>query len=295
MKPAPFEYLAASSVAEAIEYLAEHGSDARVLAGGQSLVRLMNTRLALPKVIIDINGVTDLDRITTEEPAVIIGALTRQRTAELSDVVMHHVPLLSEAGKNVAHVSVRERGTVVGSVAFADPSAELPVALLALDGQVVAEGPEGQRTIDADDFFTGPWLNALSDVELATEIRIPYLAKERTGSAFLEIARRHGELPVCGVATVVTLAEDRTVGDIRIALCAVDQRPVRARQAEGHLFAQQPTPDLVDETAEAAAEGLNPIPDCHGSADFRRHLARILTRRSLQSALSRAGKESPHA
>lgn len=295
MKPAPFDYFAADSVADAVKLLTDHGSDARVLAGGQSLVRLMNTRLASPRVIIDINGVTDLDRITEDDSAVVIGALTRQRTAELSEVVARSIPLFAEAGSNVAHVSVRERGTVVGSITFADPSAELPVALLALNGQVIAEGPDGQRVIEADDFFTGAWENSLSDNELAIEVRIPKLSAVRTGTAFLEISRRHGELPVCGVATVLSLDEDGKIADGRIALCSVDRRPVRASEAEQQLIGQTPSADLFASVAKAASSNLTPTADCHGSADFRRHLARVLTARSLQTSLTRATKETSNA
>jgi len=222
-----------------------------------------------------------------QDVTVVVGALTRQRTSELSDVVTEMIPLLAEAGKHVAHVSVRERGTVVGSVTFADPSAELPAALLALDGQVVAMGPAGRRVIDADDFFVGPWQNALTDVELATEIRIPKPATGHTGSAFLEVSRRQGELPVCGVATIVTLGSDGTIEDARVALCAVHQRPVRARTAERRLVGRTPSPEVIQEAAEETGAHLDPIADCHGSADFRRHLARVLTRRSLQTAFTR--------
>jgi carbon-monoxide dehydrogenase medium subunit len=287
MKPAPFDYFAPTSVPDVLALLQQYGADARVLAGGQSLVRLMNSRLASPSVLIDINGVTDLDQITTDGDMVVIRALVKQRTAELSDTVVRRIPVLAEAGGHVAHVSVRQRGTVVGSIAFADPSAELPAALLALNGTVVAEGPAGRRSIAGEDFFVGPWQNSLTEVELATEIRLPELPVGRTVSAFVETSRRHGELPVCGVAVVLGLSSDGSIEDARIALCAVDRRPVRARAAEALLQGGAPSTDAFEQAAWEAARNLEPIANCHGSADFRRHLARVLTGRALETARSR--------
>jgi aerobic carbon-monoxide dehydrogenase medium subunit len=295
VKPAAFAYLAPRTVEEAVDQLAEHGQEARVLAGGQSLVRLMNTRLATPSVVIDINRIPGLDGIDAENGAVRIGAGARQRSSELSPLVRSRIPLFAEAGALVAHASVRRRGTVVGSVAFADPSAELPAALLALDGQVVARSSRGERVIEADDFFAGPFENGLAADELAVELRIPVTSAARTGSAFVEVARRHGDLPMCGAGTVLQLDESGAVTSARIALCAVDRRPVRARTAEAALVGNPPTDDLLGQAAELAAAGADPIGDCHGSASFRRHLARVITRRSLAAALARARQEDTDA
>jgi aerobic carbon-monoxide dehydrogenase medium subunit len=295
VKPAAFAYLAPRTVEEAVDQLAEHGQEARVLAGGQSLVRLMNTRLATPSVVIDINRIPGLDGIDAENGAVRIGAGARQRSSELSPLVRSRIPLFAEAGALVAHASVRRRGTVVGSVAFADPSAELPAALLALDGQVVARSARGERVIEADDFFAGPFENGLAADELAVELRIPVTSAARTGSAFVEVARRHGDLPMCGAGTVLQLDESGAVTSARIALCAVDRRPVRARTAEAALVGNPPTDDLLGQAAELAAAGADPIGDCHGSASFRRHLARVITRRSLAAALARARQEDTDA
>lgn len=295
MKPAAFDYLAPRSVEEALDQLARHGSDARVLAGGQSLVRLMNTRLAAPAVLVDINRVAGLGRIDADDGVVRIGATARQRDAELSDLVRSRIPLFAEAGSLVAHASVRRRGTVVGSVAFADPSAELPAALLALDGQVVARSARGDRVVEADEFFTGPFENGLAPDELATGLRIPATPKARTGSAFVEAARRHGDLPMCGAGAVVTLDEAGAFAMARIALCGVDERPVRARAAEASLAGSPPSDDLLAEAGRLAAEGVSPIGDCHGSADFRRHLAAVMTRRALTAALARARQEDGDA
>ncbi|ODU00833.1 MAG: hypothetical protein ABS81_22320 [Pseudonocardia sp. SCN 72-86] len=291
MKPAAFAYLAPRDLDEALDQLAEHGADARVLAGGQSLVRLMNARLASPAVVVDINRVGGLDALSLVNgsgPARLrLGATVRQRTSELSPDVAAHAPLLAEAGTHVAHAPVRSRGTVVGSVAFADPSAELPTALLALDGRVVARSRSGERTIEADDFFTGPFTNALRDDELAVAVEVPVTAA-RTGHAFVEVSRRHGDLPVCGVAAVVSRGDDGTLGRVRIALCGADERPVRARAAEDALTGTDGGADAVAAAAARASDGLFPLADCHGSADFRRRLARVLTGRALRTAIDRA-------
>lgn len=287
MKPAPFAYLAPRSVDEALAHLAEHGSEARPLAGGQSLVRLMNTRLATPSVLIDINRIGELAAISRENGAVRIGAVARQRACETSSEVSDGVPVFAEAVRQVAHPSVRRRGTAVGSVAFADPSAELPAALLAADGEVVARSSRGERSIAADDFFTGPFTNALAPDELAVALRIPVTA-ERPGSAFVEESRRHGELPMCGVAAVVTLDGDGAVAQARIALCGVHRRPIRARDAEAALQSEHPDDELLQAAGALAASAADPVGDCHGSAAFRRHLAAVLTRRALATAISRA-------
>jgi aerobic carbon-monoxide dehydrogenase medium subunit len=287
VKPAPFAYLAPRSVDEALAHLAEHGSEARPLAGGQSLVRLMNTRLATPSVLIDINRIGELAAISRENGAVRIGAVARQRACETSPDVRDGVPVFAEAVRQVAHPSVRRRGTAVGSVAFADPSAELPAALLAADGEVVARSSRGERSIAADDFFTGPFTSALAPDELAVALRIP-LTAERPGAAFVEESRRHGELPMCGVAAVVTLDGDGAVAQARIALCGVHRRPIRARDAEAALQSEHPDDELLQAAGALAASAADPVGDCHGSAAFRRHLAAVLTRRALATAISRA-------
>ena len=182
MKPAPFDYVAPRTVAEAVDHLARHGDDARVLAGGQSLVRLMNTRLATPAVIVDINRVEGLDVIGAENGSVRIGATARQRAAELHDIVRSGAPLFAQAGAHVAHPPVRRRGTVVGSIAFADPSAELPAAFLALDGEAVVTGPDGERTVAAADLFTGAFRTSLAAGELITAVRVPRGGDGPTGA-----------------------------------------------------------------------------------------------------------------
>jgi aerobic carbon-monoxide dehydrogenase medium subunit len=288
LKPAPFDYVAPRTVEEAVDHLARHGRDARVLAGGQSLVRLMNTRLATPAVLVDINRVGGLDGIATENGSVRIGALTRQRAAELSDVVRAEAPLLAEAGAHVAHPSVRRRGTVVGSIAFADPAAELPAALLALEGEAVVTGPGGERTIAAADLFTGAFETSLAEGELIAAIRVPRRAGARAGSAWVEVARRQGDLPVCGAGAVVTLDDAGAVASARVALCGVGATPVRATAVEEALAGAEPTDEAIAAAAERAARDLDPPSDPHGSASFRRHLAVVMTRRSVRRAAERA-------
>jgi len=295
LKPAPFDYVAPRTVEEAVDHLARHGGDARVLAGGQSLVRLMNTRLATPAVIVDINRVAGLDAIAIENGSVRIGALARQRAAELSDVIRAEAPLIAEAGAHVAHPSVRRRGTVVGSVAFADPSAELPAALLALDGEAVVAGRDGERTVAAAALFTGAFETSLAPGELITAVRVPRTRDARSGVAWVEMARRQGDLPVCGAGAVVTLDDAGAIASARVALCGVGATPVRATAVEEALAGAQPTDDAIGAAAERAARDLDPPSDPHGSASFRRHLAVVMTRRSVQRAAERAREGAANA
>jgi CO/xanthine dehydrogenase FAD-binding subunit len=295
LKPAPFDYVAPRTVAEAVGHLSRHGGHARVLAGGQSLVRLMNTRLATPAVIVDINRIEGLDEIVVENGSIRIGALARQRAAELSDVVRADAPLFAEAGAHVAHPSVRRRGTVVGSIAFADPSAELPAALLALDGEAIVTGPDGERTVAAADLFAGAFSTSLAAGELITAVRVPRGVAPRTGSAWVEVSRRHGDLPVCGAGAVVTLDDGGAIASARVALCGVGATPVRATAVEDALAGTEPTEEAIARAAERVAPHLDPPSDPHGSADFRRHLAVVMTRRSVQRAAERAREGAANA
>lgn len=294
MKPAVFSYKSPRTLDEVFGELAEHGSDARVLAGGQSLIRLMNARTETPGILVDINRIPGLDEVTVENGVVRIGALVRQRTSEVSPVIREHAPVFSEAGAEVAHVSVRERGTVVGSIAFADPCAELPTALVALDGEIVARSTRGERVIPAEQMFLGPYRTALAEDEMAVEARLPALPAGRTGSAFLEITRRHGELPVCGVASILRLDDDGQITEARISVGAVGDRPQRARAAEAALLGRTTDPEVVREAGELAAREIEPRPTVHGSSAYRRHLASVVTRRSLSRAAARALEGAHH-
>ncbi|WP_433271295.1 FAD binding domain-containing protein [Actinosynnema sp. CS-041913] len=280
MKAAPFEYLRVSTVDEAVGALRP---GAVVLAGGQSLVPLLNTRSRRPEVVVDVSRLP-LTGIEQNGSSLVLGALTRLRAAETSPVVRRVVPLLAEALTHVGHVSVRNRGTVGGSVAHADPAAELPAVLLALDAVFTARSPGGTRTIDARDFFRGPHRTALAADELLTGIRVP-LSPSATGHGIAELSRRPNDLAVTAVFTSLTL-DDGVVTDARIAVAGAAPTPIRAHQAESLLRHQVPTADVLAAAAEAAAAATDPIGDVHAPAAYRRDMAAVLTRRALRQAVA---------
>jgi carbon-monoxide dehydrogenase medium subunit len=289
VKPASFEYVAPRSLDEALKSLAEYGSAAKILAGGQSLVPLMNMRLASPAVLVDINEVSGLDRLSTWDGGVSIGALVRQSTLERADLIRQRLPLLTEAAALIGHPAIRNRGTVGGSLAHADPAAELPAALLALEAQVVATGPRGERSLAADAFFTGYLTTALAPDELVTEVRVPGVPPG-TGSAFLEMARRSGDFAVCGAAALVTLNASGRIDRVRLALCGVGGGPLRARAVEQALVGELPDRAAIANAAQrVTAEIFDPPSDIHGSAAYRRKLAVVMTRRAVELAAQRAG------
>ena len=271
MKPAPFTYHRATSTREAVDMLAS-ADDASVLAGGQSLVPLMNFRVAQPAHLVDINYVDELDYIRVDGGWLAIGARTRQAAVERSADVARAAPLLSEAMRSVAHPPVRHRGTVVGSIAHADPAAELPAVLLALDGEVVLRGAAGERTVAAAEFFTGPLMTAKAPGELVTEVRVPAANGNGGGHALVEFSRRHADFAVAGAAVA---------GDA-IALFGVADTPVRAADAE-RLLAGDGGGD-PGAVAAAATEGLTPREDVHGGAAYRRRVARACVERALRRA-----------
>jgi carbon-monoxide dehydrogenase medium subunit len=286
VKPAPFVYAAPSTVEEAVDLLARHGSDAKVLAGGQSLVPLMNMRLAKPRVVVDINRIRELRYLGALDGAVRIGALTRQREVERSPLVAARCPLLAEALRFVGHVAIRTRGTVAGSLAHADPAAELPAVLVALGGEVTARSAAGERVVPASALFLTYLTTSLDPRELVTEVRFPVLP-EGAGWSWMEIARRHGDFALAGVGVVLVLRRGR-IADARIALAGVGPVPVKASAAEGVLRGGTPSEDLWAQAAEAVRTEVDPEDDIHASAEYRRHIAAVLTRRALREALSRA-------
>jgi len=288
MKPAPFEYVRAASVRQAVDLLARHGPEARVLAGGQSLVPMMNFRLARPPCVVDINGIRELDYVRREDGHVAIGALTRQSTVEHSDLVRTHCPLLAEATRLIGHATIRHRGTVGGSLAHADPSAESPATLLALDGEVTAVGPEGERRIPSGDLFVGFCATSLVPGELLTEVRIP-VTPPRTGWAFLELTRRHGDFAIVGVAALVTVGRDGTCADARLALCGVAPTPIRCDDAERLLKGTRLDQQALMDAADAAAAAADPSDDLHGSARYKRRMVAVFAQRALRGALQRIG------
>ena len=287
MKPPSFKYRRAGGREEAIALLGEHGDEAKLLAGGQSLVPLMSFRLAHPGVLIDLNPATDLDHVGEDDGHVVIGAMTRQRTVETSRLVRDSLPLLSEALGHVGHVTIRNRGTIGGSLAHADPAGELPVALLALDGEVVVEGPGGTRAVKGDDFFVGALTTALAPTEVLTSVRIPRSAAG-TGAAIAELARRHGDFAIVIAMAVVHLDQSGKCDTARIALGGTESVPARLRDAESGLLGADPSDEAIKAAAEAAAGAVNPVGDIHGSESYRRDMTRVFVRRALIQAVERA-------
>jgi CO/xanthine dehydrogenase FAD-binding subunit len=289
MKPAPFEYVDARSLDEAVALLARHGDEARPLAGGQSLVPLMNMRLARPRVVVDLNRVESLAYIRDPNGELAIGAMTRQAVAEQSPRVAGRWPLLVEALELAGHRAIRNRGTIGGSLAHADPAAELPAAVLALDGRLTLAGPRGPRTVEARAFFRGALTTAKAPDEVLTEVALPPTTP-RTGACFLEVARRHGDFALVAVAAVATLDASGTCTRARLAFAGVGSTPLRAERAEALLLGRRGDAALFAEAARVVSEGLEPDSDLHASADYRREVAGALARRALACAWERAAR-----
>jgi CO/xanthine dehydrogenase FAD-binding subunit len=288
MKPPKFRYFAPQSVGEALALLAEHADEARVLAGGQSLVPLMNMRLVHPGVLVDINNIDELAYINAWDGGVAIGTMTRDAALLGDRTVTERLLMLTEAAHCVGHPAIRNRSTVGGSIAHADPAAELPAVMVALNAEFVARSRSGSRTISAQDFFKGYLTTDLKEEEMLTELRIPGLPS-RSGSAFVEFARREGDYALAGVAAVITLDSNGTIADARLGLCSVGPAPVRPQAAEALLHGQRPGNEAWAAAASAVVSILdNPLSDIHGSADYRRHLAGVLTRQALTTAAERA-------
>ena len=274
MKPAPFAYKKVRSLDEAVALLGE--KDAKLLAGGQSLIATLNMRLSSPSLLIDINGLDGLSGISEKGGVVEVGALARHAQAERSDVIAKHAPLIARAMPHIGHPAIRNRGTLGGSIAFADPAAELPACLLALDGEVDATGPKGKRTIKAQDFFRGLFETALAPQEVLTAIRVPAADKgARVG--FAELARRHGDYAIIGLAASAR-ADGKGLSNVRLAYFGVGNTPVRAKKAEAALASGN-----ID--AAVAALDLDPNDDVQATARLKKHLAGVLLRRVAKQLL----------
>jgi carbon-monoxide dehydrogenase medium subunit len=286
VKPAPFAYRAATSVEEAVALLAGD-EDAKALAGGQSLVPLMAMRLARPSCLVDLNPIPGLGYVRLDGDRVSVGALTRNRELERHPELRRRCPMVAEAVEQIGHVAIRNRGTVGGSLAHADPAAEWPALALALDAQLEARGPSGVRTIEADDFLVGPFTTALAPDEVLTEVRLR-LPSARAGTAVLELARRHGDFAIAGVAAVLELDQGGAVADVRLALIGVGETALRARSAERLLRGSPASDEAIAGAAAALDQEVHPTGDLHGSAEYRRHLAGVLVRRALRRARARA-------
>ncbi|HET9212223.1 MAG TPA: xanthine dehydrogenase family protein subunit M [Thermoanaerobaculia bacterium] len=289
MKPAPFEYEAPSSLDAALDLMARHGADAKILAGGQSLIPVMNFRLAEPALLIDINRVAELDFLRRDADGTLrIGALTRQRRLERDLLVAEAAPLLHEAVPFIAHPQIRNRGTFGGSLAHADPAAELPALAVALDARLRLRRKDGDRWVDAAGFFAGLFTTALEPEEILVEAAIPP-APPRTGWAFLEIARRHGDYAQAGIAARVTLDESGRCREARLVYLSAGDAPVQAREAARLLAGQELSEAAIEAAAEKASrDEIHPPGDVHSTPEFKRHLARVLTRRALRLAAGRA-------
>jgi CO/xanthine dehydrogenase FAD-binding subunit len=285
LKPAAFDYYKPKTLAEALSLLAQFGDGAKPLAGGQSLVPMMNMRLARPAQLIDLNGLRELDYLKVENHELRIGAMTRQRGLERSPIVAAGWPLLREAIHYVGHVQIRNRGTVGGSLVHAYPSAELPVAMTALEASMVLRDLQGARTVPASKFFIDAMTTSLKTAELLVEIRVPQVAP-RTGWSFQEISRRHGDFALMGVAGLLTLRGDGTIERARLVFCGAT--PHNAAKVEPHLAGKRPETGLLGDAAKLAAAELEPESDIHASAEYRKEVAKVLARRALEQAAARA-------
>jgi CO/xanthine dehydrogenase FAD-binding subunit len=288
VKPAPFEYFSPPTLDDALSLLAEHGSDAKPLAGGQSLIPAMNFRLATPSVLVDLNAIASLSYITEHGNGLRIGGMTRQRALECSGAVAQHAPLIAATMPFVAHAAIRTRGTLGGSLAHADPAAELPAVMLALDARFTLQSRGGSRIVSASDFFLGLFTTAIEPGELLIEVDVPD-SPPQTGVAFQEISRRHGDFALAGAAAVVALDDAGLCTRARVALLSLSDRPVLASHAASALVGHTPSLEAIRAAAEAAAEhDIDPTSDLHASSAYRRQLAAVLTRRVLERAFADA-------
>jgi carbon-monoxide dehydrogenase medium subunit len=292
MKPAPFDYVAPRSIDEAVDALADGGSDAKLLAGGQSLIPLLNFRLAHPSLLVDLNRVEELAYVTSRDQGVAIGAMTRQASIERDAQLRQAQPLLVEAVGWVGHPAIRSRGTIGGSLAHADPAAELPAVAVCLDAQLSIVGPRGRRTVAAEDFFLGYLTTLLEPDEILVETWLPPL-QSGTGQAWVEFARRHGDFALAGVAVSLRLDRDE-VSDARIVLTGVGGKPSRAREAETVLVGGT-VPERASAAADAARSAIDPDADIHATKEYRTHLAGVLTERAIRLAHERALARAPSA
>ena len=288
MKPPAFQFFAPDSVSEALALLEAHGDDAKLLAGGQSLIPTMNFRLAAPAVLIDLNRISDLAFIREENGGLHIGAMTRQRDVERSELVARLHPLLHETMPYIAHPQIRNRGTIGGSLVHADPAAELPAIALALKARFKIVNKTGERWVEAADFYTGMFGTAVEENDLLAEIVFPQMAKN-SGAAFKEIARRHGDYAMAGVAAIIRLDKSGICESARVVFLSVGDAPLLVESACQALTGTQLTDADVDAAAEVAAnQDADPVGDIHASAEYRRHLIKVLFSDAVKLAAERA-------
>jgi aerobic carbon-monoxide dehydrogenase medium subunit len=286
MKPARFDYHDPETLDEAVAILSEHADDGKVLAGGQSLVPLLNMRLARPAVIVDVNQVRDSDYVRAWDGGVAIGMTTRQRALHRNPLITQQYPLLSEAAMSIGHPQIRSRGTICGSLAHADPAAELPALAVALDAQMVATGPSGQRVVPASDFYVTFLTTALEPNEILTEVRFPAPPSDMSWS-FMEVSRRHGDFALVGAIAGLSV-KDNAITSSRLVFFGVGPGPHRVDDAENVLRGKAPGDAAFAEAAALVSDALDPDDDLHASAAYRRSVAGALTRRALRQAWERA-------
>jgi aerobic carbon-monoxide dehydrogenase medium subunit len=286
VKAPRFSYVRAESLDQVLRLLAEHGDDARILAGGQSLMPVLNMRLSQPKLVIDINRLEALKGISTQGGMVRIGALTRHVEVLNSDLVARHLPLIAEAMPHVAHVAVRNRGTFGGSIALADPSAEMPACILALGAMLVVESTRGRRAIAADDFFLGLYETAREPDELLVEVLIPEQKRDRV-SVFMELSRRHGDFAIAGLACYAQF-DRQTVREARLVYFGSEVKPTLASAAMAAINGKPWSQESREAACAALADDLDPIDNTFGSPATKLHLQRVLTQRALDKAQERA-------
>jgi CO/xanthine dehydrogenase FAD-binding subunit len=286
MKPAPFKYIVATSLEHALALKAQYGDDAKFLAGGQSLIPAMNFRLARPAVLIDINEIEALTGFRPRAEAIGLGPLTRYRMLQRDAAFATLFPLIAEALPHIAHPQIRNRGTIGGNLAHADPASELPAIALALHARFRLQAAKRERWIEASDFFAGALTTDLRPDEMLVEIELPS-PKPRTGSCFMEIARRRGDFAIAGVAATVTLDERDQCAAVRLALCGVSETPVDASAAADVLIGQPPSEQTIRDAAAALQGMIEPAGNVHATADYQRHVAGVLAERALETAFQR--------
>ena len=294
MKPAKFEYFAPTSLSEALALLEEHGDDAKILAGGQSLMPMLNMRLARPKVLIDVNRIPGLDYISpTPDGGLAFGALTRLRSVEKSAVVKDRIPVLAAVMPSIGHFQIRNRGTVGGSVSHADPAAELPAVCIALDGEFVLSSASDQRVLKAEDFFIAPLTTAIEPGELLTEIRLPARSEEwRWG--FQEVCRRQGDFAMVGAVSLLQLDGGGVCRSACITMFGVGGTPARISRAEEALVGNPINDSVLEDVSKIVSEELNPDSDIHASAAYRKEVGGVIARRTLEAAIdSGNGDDKP--
>jgi aerobic carbon-monoxide dehydrogenase medium subunit len=287
MIPAAFDYIAPQSLDEAVHALAAHGEEAKLLAGGHSLLPLLKLRLANPKLLIDLTRIPGLSNISQQDDKIIIGALTTHYQIESSKLLKTKCPLLCQTACAIGDVQVRNRGTIGGSLTHADPSADWPAAILALGGELRLSGPNGERRIAAEEFFLGTMTTAIEPTEILTEIRVP-VSSRRCGSAYLKMAQQASGFAVVGIAVWLRVGTKGRCEDIGVGVTGLSQKPFRAHAAEARLRGNKLTPKLIEEGAAQVTEGSDPLEDLHASAKFRAHLAEVYASRAIEEAAKRA-------